>query len=270
MRYISFYLSFFFIVSASFAQRITQDSIRKVINQSASFSTLKDNYFIIGTDPLYPDISHSNVKFQISIKQRFTNAILPFRYYLFITYSQKSIWHIFEESSPFGESNYNPSIGIGKGIIYNGKFCGAGGFSIEHESNGREGVNSRGWNKIMLHYAIPISRQVIAKVNIWKPFFVSVENVDLFHYIGYGEAVFHYQSNNERWAFDLLARKGWAKNWNGYFDAQVAYRLGKKSNQYIGMQWSKGYGETLINYNKSINMIRFGIIIKPNFWDKLY
>ncbi len=246
------------------AQIFERDSIRQTFIQTAAFSSYKDNYFIMGTTlDEKPNKINTNVKFQVSFKQRLTDAVLPFHTYLYMTYTQKSIWRILAESSPFAESNYNPALGIGKGIFYKGTFRGIAALTVEHESNGRDSIFSRSWNRVILHYTAPLSHQSILLLHVWIPFLVAAENADLLKFTGYGEANFHYLSNNKRFTVDITGRKGWSWDRRGSLETQLSYRLSQKGNQYIGLQWFRGYNETLIMYNQRIQMIRLGLIIKP-------
>jgi phospholipase A1/A2 len=266
MMYRVFLLIFHIVSSLQFldAQSISRDSAGQILLSTPAFSNFKDNYFIVGVPiGMQPDENNSNVKFQISFKQRLTNAVLPFQSYLYLTYSQKSIWRIFAYSSPFAESNYNPALGIGKVIFHKNQFRGLAAIAFEHESNGRDGNLSRSWNKITANYLLPLSHQSAVHLQAWLPFGVAVENADLMQYIGYGEASFHYVSPKKWLSFDITGRKGWAWDGRGSIEAQMNIRLSKKANQYLGIQWFKGFAETLVVYNRPIHMIRAGLMIKP-------
>jgi phospholipase A1/A2 len=239
------------------SQSISKDSVRFLVKQSSPFSIFRDNFFIVGTTPdQKPDDMNSNIKFQFSIKQRLTNAVLPFQTYLYFTYSQKSIWRCFQESSPFAESNYNPTLGLGKAIFYKNKFVGIGGITFDHESNGRDGAASRSWNRVIGHYATALSRSTTVGVHAWIPFADKVDNPDIVKYLGYGNVEIMFTSPNQRWVVDGQL------HWRAV-ELQAGFRLSKKSNQYLGIQWFRGYAETLIVYNNPIQMIRLGLLIKP-------
>jgi phospholipase A1/A2 len=249
------------------AQTISPDSARQLVLHAPAFSIFNDNYFIMGA-PLdsKSDANNSNIKFQISFKHRLTDMVLPFQSYLFMTYTQKSIWRIFAASSPFAESNYNPSLGIAKGIFYKNQFRGIASISVEHESNGRGDTLSRSWNRVAAHYTLPLSPQSVLTLHAWLPWAVAIENADLIQYIGYGEARFHYVSPKKWLAIDITGRKGWAKDARGSLETQISFRLSQKMNQYLGIQWFKGYDETLIIYNRPLHMLRLGLMIKPSLF----
>ncbi|WP_394700040.1 phospholipase A [uncultured Draconibacterium sp.] len=71
----------------------------------------KDNYFVTGTTLNdEPKKYNSDAKFQISIKYRIMNKPFLYGFYPYLTYTQKSFWDIYLNSSPFAESNYNPGL----------------------------------------------------------------------------------------------------------------------------------------------------------------
>ena len=97
--------------------QVPDDSTRLIeaIRREPPFGIFKDNYFITGA-PIgeEPTRYNADAKFQISFKHRLTDRVLPFGTYLFLTYTQKSFWDIYQESSPFAETNYNPGLGLGR------------------------------------------------------------------------------------------------------------------------------------------------------------
>ena len=136
------------------------DSIREQFDNGPYFTLFRDNYFILGTTiGQRPTRTNSDVKFQISIAQRLTKSTLPFNTYLFLTYSQKCMWNVFEESLPMRDFNFNPGIGLAKLLIVKDKLIGKAMLMVEHESNGRDGEASRSWNKISFAANIYIDPQ---------------------------------------------------------------------------------------------------------------
>ena len=140
------------------------DSIRAILDKSPYFTLFKDNYFIGGI-PIgnKPTARNSDVKFQLSIAQRLTKSKLPFDTYLFLQYTQKAFWNVFQESLPMRDLNFNPGIGLGHLIVHKNKYIGKGYLMVEHESNGKDSIFSRSWNKITLAAAVldVYKRQVV-------------------------------------------------------------------------------------------------------------
>lgn len=104
-----------------FSQRLSREKINDTIEKMPTLSIHKDNYFITGI-PTNKDIASktADAKYQISFKALVTRNTLPFDTHLFITYTQKAFWNVYEFSSPFRELNFNPGIGLGK-PVYNKK-----------------------------------------------------------------------------------------------------------------------------------------------------
>ena len=91
---------------------LSKEDALKMADTSPAFGGYRDNYFVTGI-PLNKKVTDitADAAFQISIKHRITKQILPFNTFAYLTYSQKSFWDIYAESSPFRDSNYNPGLG---------------------------------------------------------------------------------------------------------------------------------------------------------------
>lgn len=246
-------------------QHMSKDSVQQAMSRSPAFSIYQDNYFITGTTYTEKQSKYnSDAKFQFSFKQRLSNDPLVWGAYAYLTYTQKSFWDIYRKSSPFAETNYNPGLQLFKPVYKNDALSGVLALSIEHESNGRDSTYSRSWNFVALGYTHFISQELNVTIKAWIPFMTS-DNPDLFHYIGYGEAKASWMIKKDLLFLDMAARKG--TDWNkGSIQANLSFRPSKNRNQYLMLQWWQGYEESLIDYRKSIGMLRIGIIIKPTFY----
>ena len=145
-----------------------------------------------------PNKYNSDAKFQISLRYRLIQGVLPYNTYLFLTYTQKSFWEIYRKSKPFSDNNYNPTLGLGNLLRKNGKAVGLVMLQYEHESNGRDSIWSRSWNRISLLGQIFFSRNWSMEVKLWAPFSLDDPNRDIVYYNGYGLVAANYKSDNER------------------------------------------------------------------------
>ena len=151
------FLTISFIGTAADAQILLEhrnaaenaDSVRRIYGNMPCSTLFKDNYFTVGTTIGHkPTAENSDVKFQVSIAQRLTKSTLPFNTYLFLMYTQKCFWNVFQESLPMYDLNFNPGIGLSKLLIVKNRVIGKATLLVEHESNGRDGDASRSWNRI--------------------------------------------------------------------------------------------------------------------------
>ena len=243
------------------------DSIRNEFDNGPYFTLFRDNYFVLGTAlGEKPTRFNSDVKFQISIAQRLTKSTLPWNTYLFLTYSQKCFWNVFEESMPMRDLNFNPGIGLGKLLIVKDRLIGKMMLLVEHESNGRDGEDSRSWNKISLSASIFVDPQFMVHGKVWIPIIDGQNNKDILKYSGIHQTGIQVTSKNKRFgmAITLVKRQGFNLNFNTIIE--LNYKLFKKDNQYLFLQYYNGYGENLLDYNKFHSRLRAGIVIKPAFF----
>jgi phospholipase A1 len=243
------------------------DSIRAELDNRPYFSLYKDTYFVGGTVlGGKPNGYNSDVKFQISFQQRLTKSVLPGHTYLYLFYTQKAIWHVFRNSLPFYDLNFNPGIGISKHIIMKNRLLGKLTLMAEHESNGRDGIASRSWNKISLAGEAYISPYLMAHAKYWIPIVDGQYNRDILKYMGIYQAGFQARSMDDKWVLDmtLVKRQGWNLNFNTI--VQLGYRINHNSNQFIMLQYYNGYGECMMDYKQYHSRLRIGLLIRPRFF----
>ncbi len=250
------------------AERYSADSIRREYDKLPYFGLYKDNYFSIGTT-MGSKITkyNSDVKFQLSIAQRLTKSVLPFDSYLYLYFSEKTLWNVFEESLPMHDLNFNPGIGLSRLVIIKGRVVGKMSVMLEHESNGRDGDASRSWNKISFAGAAFIDRNFMVHGKYWIPIVDGENNRDILKYSGLFQTGFQVISDNRRWVFSVNYTK--RSNWNpfsGNIQLDLGFRIHRSANQFIFMQYYNGYGECLLDYNKYHSRLRVGLLIRPELF----
>lgn len=246
---------------------VNSDSIRRAFDDGPYFGLYKDNYFIFG-----PAVGqkvtkkNTNIKFQISIAQRLTRSTLPWGTYLFLFYSQKCFWNVLENSMPMTDLNFNPGIGLTKPLFVKNRIVGKLNLILEHESNGRDGTESRSWNKISLSSNVLIDPQVMVHAKFWIPIVDGMENKDILDYCGIYQVGGTWTSVNKRFGagVTLVKRKGWNLNYNTIIEFN--YRLFKRDNQFLFVQYYNGYGEGLLAFKEFHSQLRVGLVIKPRLF----
>ncbi len=247
--------------------KIDSDSVRQMYDDGHYFGLYKDNYFIFGTTVgQKPTKENSNIKFQISIAQRLTRNSLPWGTYLYLFYTQKCFWNVLENSMPMTDLNFNPGIGLTKPLFVKNRYVGKLSLIAEHESNGRDGIASRSWNRVSLAGNIMIDPRFIVHGKVWLPIIDGMNNKDILDYCGIYQFGTSVTTFNRRLGLSvtLTKRRGWKLNYNTV--VELNYRLFAKDNQYLFIQYYNGYGEGLLAYKEFHSTIRAGIVIKPRLF----
>lgn len=248
---------------------ISEDDVRRKLDSTHSFGILKDNYFITG-NPLNKQINVDNadVKYQISFRQRLSSSYLPFNTFVFISYTQKSFWSIYKKSSPFRDTNFNPGIGFGRYLISDdNNYMGSLFLQLEHESNGKDSLNSRSWDFLSLSGKYYFNDRLFFRAKAWLPLVLLIDNTntDLLTYKGYGNFSVDYRTKNERWWFNAnITPRDNLITMNTTLSA--AFKVSKTFNQYLFFELYNGRGDSLLDYRKYDLKLRIGMCIKPDFF----
>lgn len=222
-------------------------------------------YFVFGPDK-------PAAKFQFSFKYRVMsdtnrlNSVIPAFRSLYFGYTQRSLWDITSDSSPFFDTSYMPELFFES--LANRKTGGLGEWlgyqvGVQHESNGRDGTGSRSLN---IAYVRPMF--ALGAVRGWSLVFapkllVDIDNLsdnpDLRRYRGYGEYILML-TKNDSLSFTAIGRIGdkWDK---GSIQVDVNYPLKVKYGNFatfLLLQYFDGYGESLLRYNQTSTMVRAG------------
>lgn len=228
----------------------------------------RTNYFVTGFT------RGTQAKFQLSVKY----DLWPTRghHTVYLAYTQKSLWDIYDPSAPFRETNYAPEIFY---AFYHGDSRedveqGCGFFSeragAEHESNGQSGDASRSWNRLFVDTRFACRsghRYAVATLRAWLPFLLH-ENPDIVKTQGYGElgVTLGKEDPNDVWAngvVSVVARKGTSKSLaKGSVQVDGRYRLFALGWPFVPFLWAQvftGYGESLLTYDRATTSVRVGI-----------
>lgn len=245
------------------------DSLKKELDYGPFFGLYKDTYFIVGTKvPGIPNAYNSDVKFQISFAIRLTKAVLPWHSFLFLSYTQKAFWNVFQESLPMGDINFNPAIGWSKPFFNQDRYVGKMTLMLEHESNGRDGPDSRSWNRVSLSGSVLIDEWLMVHAKVWIPIIDSENNRDILKYSGIYQSGVVLTTPNKRFNFGLtwVKRGNWKLDFNTIFE--FSWLVSPKTNINLFAQYYNGYGEDLLHYNEFRSMLRVGLVFKPKFFSE--
>ena len=212
-----------------------------------------------------PGVDYNNIesKLQFSFKAKVAESILWGKADLWIAYTQKSHWQLYnaELSRPFREINYEPEVILNFPVNFS--FLGIdtkmGGVAFNHESNGKSLPFSRSWNRIIFHAGFE-SGNWSFYVRPWLRLRQEKdENPDINKYIGKADINIIYTKNGNVFSFigshnlqfDQTLRGGGTFSWSYPIQGNLKAQL----------QISHGFGETLIDYNNVQTTVGLGICL---------
>lgn len=238
----------------------------------AGLSMHKENYLLFPTwSDRAASSEDSELKLQLSIKQQIRNS----RFYL--AYTQKSFWRVLDQadSRPFRETNHNPEIFfryIAPPPVWRNLRAWGADLGAEHESNGAREPDSRSWNRL---YVTPFISwgDLRADLKLWHRLSEDAktdpndptgdENPDIQDYLGHGELRLSYLFKNPYLRGSLASLR---TRWNfaterGALQLDLS-RPTKSRNVYLFAHLFTGYGESLIDYDRSVTRYGIGIMFK--------
>lgn len=176
---------------------------------------------------------------------------------LYFGFTAQSWWQIYSSniSAPFRESNYQPELFYVAPTQWTHFEHNFGwGVGVEHQSNGRSEPLSRSWNRAYL-VALWEKDNTAFAIRPWVRLSEDAEeddNPDIEDYMGNFEATAAYKYEDIK--LFGMARNNFSTH-KGFIELGITFPIWKRLRGYI--QYSDGYGESLIDYNHSQR--RFGI-----------
>ena len=224
-------------------------------------------YFVVGSH------GDTTARFQLSFKYRMFDRELgwgrdqPWLTGFYFGYTQTSIWNLSEESMPFVDTSYRPSFYWQWRRSDDKTWIDGLRLGFEHESNGKEGVDSRSVN--MLFARVEWRHQFEnGKVLEFTPnlygYLDKEDNPDIQEYRGYVDWRARYGDRAR--IFGAMARVGTSGKGSlqlDWFERTRVLGMGPVSG-YVYVQYFNGYGESLLTYNqRSESQLRIGFAIVP-------
>lgn len=242
----------------------TIETIEQILASSFNLFPYQENYFFpISYDTKNRDDGRNKIeaKFQLSVKKPIFYNLFNLNEDLYFGYTHTSWWQLYEDSSPFRETNYRPEIFMT--IPYpNAQKTALKGikFGFLHESNGQGKPQSRSWNRLYLESYFQIGN-LFTIPRVWYKIPESKkddDNPDIQDYMGYGDLTLIYPYKKS--TFKLLLRNNFDFQDNkGFTQFDWTFPFFGSKNTFGYFQISSGYGESLIDYDEKINRINFGI-----------
>lgn len=213
--------------------------------------------------PEYKDYQNVEAKFQVSLKAKVVQGMFFGKGDLWVGFTQVAHWQLYNSdlSRPFRETNYEPEVIFTYPLRFSaGDFkMKMIGLSLNHQSNGKEELNSRSWNRIILMSAYEYKNWTLM-ARFWRRLTESFDlddNPEIQKYIGRGD--FNLAYHSYRNTFWLSHRNNFSFNHNRSF-TELTYGRSLFGNVKGIFQLSHGYGDSLLDYNHKQTALTFGIL----------
>ena len=221
----------------------------------------------------------TETKFQISLRADYVTNWFGFTQMWTGAYTQTSYWQLFIESSPFRETNYKPEFFVTFPFYHKLDFIGMKAIALgyKHSSNGQsdnpdvnatreyedgpyEGSRSRSWNRLYVRGYFQWEN-FFTELTLWhrmKEEYETNDNPNITDFYGDGSLEIGYIREK------LLTRVTLRQSFDsGHFTGQLemSHPVPLSDNIFFYLQAFTGYGQSLIDYDKHVNQVGFGLSI---------
>lgn len=211
------------------------------------------------------------IQFQLSQKVLLAENLLGRQGHLSIAYTNRSFWQAYsdEVSSPFRETNHEPELILSfehRWSIFGFRNV-ANQFSLNHQSNGRSGEDSRSWNRIILNSIFERENFIF----VLRPWYRLREdpkdspddmkgddNPDIESYLGHFEWYGAWMRQQNLYSVTLRNNLRTGSN-RGSIELSWSFPIYRNIKGTV--RYFNGYGESLINYNRSSESLGVGFLI---------
>lgn len=243
--------------------------------RNSFFEPYKDNYISFGSmdnvDGSLPFSGESfDIKFQLGMKFSLfpqiegLSSLAPLKF----GYSQRSWWDIAEPSAPFKEHNYNPEVfwdfteNLAKPSSYT-RLHIFDTVGFEHQSNGRDGPESRSWDRAYATRHLRLSEVWSWTFKYWQIINRGESNRDIEGYLGSAEITTHFDLNN--WLQVNLKTLLGRESDKLSYQVDLIVPMSQWVNSRFYLSYYNGFGEALINYNQKSTSLRAGFYFPLGF-----
>ena len=201
------------------------------------------------------------LKFQLSFKTKILPSFLWGKADLWVAYTQKSFWQIYntELSRPFREINYEPEVILNFPVKFSffGFKTRMVGIAFNHLSNGKSEPFSRSLNRVILQAGLERKNWTVYVRSWYGMSDYGSDNPDISDYMGRGDLSVIYAKNGN--VFSFIGGYNMKFNSNPKGSSEFSWSYPIKNNLKGFLQISHGYGESLIDYNHLQTTVGLGV-----------
>ncbi len=230
-----------------------------------------------GTRGSTSPLQSTEFKFQLSFKMPLLDPVGERGLTAWFAYTGQSWWQAYnsERSSPFREYNHEPELFVSRVMeVPLGPWTLrsiSGGFV--HQSNGRAQPLSRSWNRLFAEFRLDTPQRWWMVVRPWVRVretnksdldqAAGDDNPDIGRYMGNGELRFGYAGG--RWRGSAMIRRSLQSGGKGAAQLDLSFPTGFSPLVRWYVQYFDGYGESLIDYNRRVSRLSFGVLLNDWF-----
>jgi len=261
------------------------------------FNPFYSNYVITGADSDSSNIDSDeeeknwDIKYQISFLSQINTGVSRLENKIgsisrtisryigpwYFGYTQESYWDTGRSSAPFRESNYRPEFFFRSPMSSRFGQNASLYYGWVHESNGRDGDESGGWDRLFMRYNHSFGMQVENQnhtslgsmwnvdLRVWHILNASQRNDDIWDYAGSVELMLNARHNKicpfstRVCAIGLTLRKGGKLTDTSYGLLQLEHRIPvTRTGINFVTQLTTGHGHSIERHNQHESAIRFG------------
>jgi phospholipase A1 len=249
----------------------SKETITNIITSSFNLKSYKENYLLpfsyrYDGDKINNGIHESKdieTEFQVSIRYDIGSDWLGLGEIYSFGYTQRSWWQVYADSAFFRESNYQPELFM-KIPTYNTSLKNSPikGFKVAsiHQSNGRGGEYERSWNRLSLSTFMQ-HKNIIEELEMWYRLPDNIDyNPELLDYLGYGKLKLMMPYHQHLFKLNLSSNQSTHKS-SMEFIYSYPLPVREEHDLFFFLKTFNGYGESLIDYNKNVSKLSFGVSI---------
>ncbi|UNU73745.1 phospholipase A [Moraxella nasovis] len=213
------------------------------------------------------EMREAELKFQVSLKTKAAEDLFGTDADLWMGYTQQSHWQVYNENSsrPFRAHDYQPEVFVTQPVKADLPFGGSLrmlGAGLVHHSNGENDPLSRSWNKAYLMTGMEWNKLTVMP-RLWTRVLKGTDskkpddNPDILDYYGYGDIKFIYELDKGKNISGTVRYN--PTTHKGALQLDYVRPLGKGVSGYI--QFFKGYGQSIIDYNHESTTLGVGVML---------